>query len=80
MSFKPSCQTNFNQIAILKLISLKRKNNLLAWLCQIDKNLYFDYFTAFSNIINVENIQKVNSKIFPEDNIVKKMNYTTFQN
>ncbi|GEP66224.1 RNA polymerase subunit sigma [Clostridium beijerinckii] len=60
--------------AFNKIESFKGKSKLIVWLCQIGKNLYFDYLKKTSKIIDIENIQKMefNTENLLEDDFVKK--------
>lgn len=58
--------------AFINIDSFQGKSKLLVWLCQIGKNLYFDYMKKSCKTINIENIQEVNTGNSLEDNLVKK--------
>lgn len=58
--------------AFMHLDSFKGKSKLIVWLCQISKNLYYDYLKKSNKIINFENIDETSSENMLEDNFIKK--------
>lgn len=63
--------------AFINIDSFQGKSKLLVWLCQIGKNLYFDYLKKSYKVVDIKNIQEVNTENLLEDNFVKKdeLNY-----
>lgn len=60
--------------AFINIDSFEGRSKLLVWLCQIGKNLYFDYLKKSYKIVDIENIQEINTANILEDNYVKKDN------
>ena len=63
--------------AFLHLDSFKGKSKLIVWLCQISKNLYYDYLKKSNKIIDFENIDETSSENILEDNFIKNL-FATF--
>lgn len=58
--------------AFVNIDSFQGKSKLLVWLCQIGKNLYFDYLKKHHKTVDIEKIHEIDTGYLLEDNLVKK--------
>ena len=58
--------------AFIKIDTFNGKSKLTVWLCQIGKNLYFDYLSFSKRFSNIDSVKECDSKISLEDNYIDK--------